>query len=714
MAMYAGELTKNTPLVVRSVSENSGLIDVSDGSAIGLTDFEEGNYFFQVYGEFEFEFVYVAKTNNPANFVINDEARARAIRIQSWPKQHGQEIQVASDEQLVAWSDRSGVKLVVKKYERSGGGGGSAAFGGSAVFGAQAAKTSGLNVYLFPPLASGEGILGWQLHAQARAGAIAAVDATKDLYTNAAQTQGIRVTHVGRPGAQGNGWGFFRGHPVGTIEIEEASTNNNWLLRGTLTGGFTAAQFKTLIDAETKLSSVYFGGETGTSTPFATLTNDQIFGGLVQFGGGADAIPAEVISASADVDTSIVTVRANTSDTLEDIADVISPVAGLGVSYFGGADVTTVAARPLPWTEVFDLATIVGGPQGRFPVYIYRNSQTPITTAPTGGSYVISTGALVAPTGWSTRRNTPSNTQVTYIATAYINPGTNTNTSTPTWSIPVEYFDISAVDARIAPYARILPSGEIADAQIPSGIMRDLEFTANAVRALLGLSATEVNDLFTGATISGQIITYTQNDGTTVAITIPSTSAVMTDGVVDGASFSADGTTLTLTLTEGNDIVISIPSVLRAGDGVAESLTFSSDGSTLTIGLTVGADIVANVPSALRQSGSTPVTSDHTRYAALSEDSTFTAPEFTAAGTSSSSQTNELIVPAFTANRYLAFAIPNDQPDLGSIQEAGSSFDSFTFFERILGTIDIAGVVHKVWRSTDALLPAAEKTWEIA
>ena len=55
--------------------------------------------------------------------------------------------------------------------------------------------------------------------------------------------------------------------------------------------------------------------------------------------------------------------------------------------------------------------------------------------------------------------------------------------------------------------------------------MRDAEFTAAAVRNLLSLTAQEVNDLVTGATISGQTLTLPQNDGTNVIITIPTAMA---------------------------------------------------------------------------------------------------------------------------------------------------------------------------------------------
>ena len=98
--------------------------------------------------------------------------------------------------------------------------------------------------------------------------------------------------------------------------------------------------------------------------------------------------------------------------------------------------------------------------------------------------------------------------------------------------------------------------GQLTDGQIPAAIMRDAEFTAAAIRTLLSLTDTEVNDLLTGASIVGQILTFTQNDGTTVAITIPTAMAGTGDGVVQSGAIV--GTNLVLTLDTGGEVTIDI------------------------------------------------------------------------------------------------------------------------------------------------------------
>ena len=108
--------------------------------------------------------------------------------------------------------------------------------------------------------------------------------------------------------------------------------------------------------------------------------------------------------------------------------------------------------------------------------------------------------------------------------------------------------------------------GMIADAQIPASIMRDAEFTAAAVRGLLNLTADEVTNILVGQPISGQVLTFTLNDGTSASITIPSEAGEsMADGVVASGAFNDDQTELVLTLDTGGTVTIDVPAALHGG-----------------------------------------------------------------------------------------------------------------------------------------------------
>ena len=127
---------------------------------------------------------------------------------------------------------------------------------------------------------------------------------------------------------------------------------------------------------------------------------------------------------------------------------------------------------------------------------------------------------------------------------------------------PTSGLDTDAVDARIADYARIAPSGQIADAQIPSSIMRDMEFSAAAVRGLLGLTEQEVNGLFVGAAVSSSTLTFTMNDGTTLPLTVSGGGMVVADGHVDTATLDPQTGILTLHINESDETVTADLSAL--------------------------------------------------------------------------------------------------------------------------------------------------------
>lgn len=247
-----------------------------------------------------------------------------------------------------------------------GEGGGSAAFGGVALWGAQAAKTSGLKVYLLAPIVDGIEAVDWTLSAAEASPAAAAVSAQAVVYTNLAQTQGIRITLAGQEGTAGNGWIFYRTQTItGVLRIERIANLFQYAIRGPIPADYTAAQLLALINVTNGLMAVYFGGEDGSSIPFS-LGTPTIFGSThtAIFSGGVNATPAEVTNVSVDAANSTINARTRITDTFAEVASALDAIDGLGYDYFGGADDTTVAARPLMWSEEFELTTIVRGAVG--------------------------------------------------------------------------------------------------------------------------------------------------------------------------------------------------------------------------------------------------------------------------------------------------------------------------------------------------------------
>ena len=121
----------------------------------------------------------------------------------------------------------------------------------------------------------------------------------------------------------------------------------------------------------------------------------------------------------------------------------------------------------------------------------------------------------------------------------------------------------AAIDARVATWARAnSPTGEIPEGSIPAAIMRDTEFTADTVRTLLGLTAQEVDDFLVGGSIAGNVITLTQQDGSTVQLTVPPDTDTH-DGVIASGKFSAAVDELVLTLADSSVITIQVPAFLR-------------------------------------------------------------------------------------------------------------------------------------------------------
>ena len=81
-------------------------------------------------------------------------------------------------------------------------------------------------------------------------------------------------------------------------------------------------------------------------------------------------------------------------------------------------------------------ATGTQGPQGKYTVNIYNRSSTALSSAPTGGSIVISTGVVTPPTGWTNA--IPAGSDQLYVSRTNVDPATQSGTVSPTWSVPFQ------------------------------------------------------------------------------------------------------------------------------------------------------------------------------------------------------------------------------------------------------------------------------------
>ena len=154
------------------------------------------------------------------------------------------------------------------------------------------------------------------------------------------------------------------------------------------------------------------------------------------------------------------------------------------------------------------------GPQSRMVVYAYINTATAPTVAPTGGTFVQSTGAKTVPTGYTVAPVSPPTTQETYRAEAIVNPANDTDTVTLVWSIPALLPAYAAATlaeefAEEAEAARDLAQQYAGQAQdIPAGSPRgDLVATsptlptaATGSNTVIAFGATELWTLTTAGT----------------------------------------------------------------------------------------------------------------------------------------------------------------------------------------------------------------------
>ena len=216
-------------------------------------------------------------------------------------------------------------------------------------------------------------------------------------------------------------------------------------------------------------------------------------------------------------------------------------VSGVDLSLSG--NILTVAVQSTlggPFSDTQDFSGIVGtqgtpGPQGAFPIFIFRNSLTTPPT-PTGGDYVLTTGVLTAPTNWTTLPTTPGVGEDTYVARFQVNPQIHTGTIIPTWSAPYEEAGSGLVsvahdtaftgDGTSAnPLALAVTGADFPTITLAKGGLGAAHINVSEIRTTLGLSTavTEISE-------TGGVLTIDYADGTD--FTVP---------LEEGGSFRGEG-----------------------------------------------------------------------------------------------------------------------------------------------------------------------------
>ena len=266
------------------------------------------------------------------------------------------------------------------------------------------------------------------------------------------------------------------------------------------------------------------------------------------------------------------------------------------------------------------------GAQARMVLYAYINTATAPTVAPTGGTFVRSTGVKTVPTGYTGAPVSPPTGQQTYRPEAIVNPAVDADTVNLVWSIP----------ALLPAYAAATLAEESADEAAASALAAAgsaaLVTSYSGPVAILDAAAFESNNL--DLTVLGwrdyDFLQFVPRDSD-AATQFSRPAALVPTADLDTVGESRvpinNNDELRVEATTGSDVlqlnitgwsghpatgdVITIYGI-RSGvegaggggggggsdDGVVESITFAADG-TVTITRSEGADITADVSTVL-------------------------------------------------------------------------------------------------------------------
>ena len=303
------------------------------------------------------------------------------------------------------------------------------------------------------------------------------------------------------------------------------------------------------------------------------------------------------------------------------------------------------------------------GAQARFTVSVYNNAVAAPAT-PTGGSYVVETGVLTAPAGWTIFPTPPAAGENIYESQFVVNPLVDSGTLAPTWSEPVESPEENAEQGALAAQAAAEAARNAA------GVARDGAVAAQT----LAQDARDEAGSARNAAQSSQI-----QAGQSAAAASASASAAATARA--GAEAARDAA--------------------QAQTGFTAALTEAVTGNTET-GIDVTVDDNGKLNFEVTGGGGTPPVTAHARYVALTLAVPVAAADFLDDDYGGSSDTEDITIPVFTENRYLTFTRRADlaAPTFIGVKNGQNQIGGFIELAATHNVI-LGGVEQALWEHVD-------------
>ena len=203
--------------------------------------------------------------------------------------------------------------------------------------------------------------------------------------------------------------------------------------------------------------------------------------------------------------------------------------------------------------------------------------------------------------------------------------------------------------------------------------------------AMLAASAVESGNLGDDAVTTAKIA-----DGAVTGVKIPFTAGnrlvEILERLAEGDRLSYDSLDDTPTPVTDDTIRTVVGAMVSDNTETGITVTYDSDSGKINFVVT---------------GGGTPAPASHTRYWARSSDTAFTAAEFLSSTTGQSETDDTFVLPTWSGNEYMGFAVPDTTGDITGINLDG--IQQFGAFQRIAGTLTISGTAYKVWRSNNQI-----------